>query len=158
MEIKAEIISGYGVAGARNEGIRSFLEDAFPELKGWVLGTINAKIISPQGINVRKINTAKMKEIDIPPILYLKHPYKYLHNNEEYLSGEIWRNLPQEKMKLVPVRFKIDNKVVESDGFLYIPSGSPHPQDGTIELIAKEKLRENYNVGDDDKIIITVNQ
>ena len=163
MEIKAKVIINtleghYGVARVRNEGIRHFLESIFPELKDWYLGTINALIISPQGINIRTINTSGTKEVDIPQILYLKHTHKHEHNNEEYLSGEIWRMMNPERMKLVPVTFKINGKTQVSDGFLYIPSGSPHPENGRAELIAKEKLCDKYKVQDGDEIIITVNQ
>lgn len=71
MEIIAEIISqgSFSIANWRNEGIRQFLEEKVPQLKGWYLGTINAKIISPQGLYIKGINIVKTIEVNVPPIL-----------------------------------------------------------------------------------------
>jgi CTP-dependent riboflavin kinase len=158
MEIIAEIISqgSFSVANWRNEGIRQFLEEKVPQLKGWYLGTINAKVISPQGLYIKGINTDKTIEVDVPPILYLKYSNSYKSEREGCIVSGVQVEYPAETMKLVAVKFKIESKMDETDGFLYIPSGSPNPGNGIVELIAKEKLRQEFRISDRDKIIINL--
>ncbi|MEW6068767.1 MAG: hypothetical protein AB1610_10815 [Nitrospirota bacterium] len=158
MDIIAEIIGrgSYSVACWRNEGIREFLEAKVPQLKGWYLGTINAKVISPQRLNIKGINTNKTIEVKVPPILYLKHSNSYKSEIEGCILSGVPEPYGAEIMKLVAVKFKIESKMAETDGFLYIPSGSPNPEKGIVELITKEKLRQKYGISDGDKIIINL--
>lgn len=158
MEIIAEIISqgSFSVANWRNEGIRQFLEEKVPQLKEWYLGTINAKVISLQRLYIKGINTDKTIEVDVPPILYLKYSNSYKSEREGCIVSGVHVEYPAETMKLVAVKFKIESKMDETEGFLYIPSGSPNPEKGIVELIAKEKLRQKFGISDGDKIIINL--
>ena len=148
MEIKAKVVikkeQGHlNIAMYRNEDIRPFLEDKIPLLKDWYLGTINAKVISPTDLTIKTIRTTDAKYVYVPQIA------SYIHGKPYLFHPEV--------MRLIPIKFTISDKVSATDGFLYIPSGSPHPQDGIIELITKEKLCDKFGVIDGDRIIISVN-
>lgn len=149
MEIRAKIVikkqqGHFGIAMYRNEDIRPFLEDKIPLLKDWYLGTINAKVTSPNGLIIKTIRTNDTTYIYVPEIA-------------SYINGRLYV-FPPEVMRLIPIKFTINNnKVSVTDGFLYIPSGSPNPWGGIIEVIAKEELCKKYNVQEKDEIIVIVN-
>lgn len=86
----------------------------------------------------------------------LKYSNLYKSEKEGSIVSRVHVEYPAETMKLVAVKFKIESKMDETDGFLYIPSGSPNPERGIVELIAREKLRGKYKISEGDRIIINL--
>lgn len=148
MKIVAKAVintSHHSVAEWRNECIRSFLIKEIPYLQDWYLGTLNIEVVSPDSLKIREIVVSGTKEIYIPPMTKPSYNPK----------TKMFYQLPEEIMKFLPVKFDIEGKVKGIDRFLYIPSKSPHPEKGVLELIAKEKLCDKFNVQDGD--IININ-
>jgi hypothetical protein len=163
MEITAKVMgsSGLKIAGWRNEGVRPLFEEKIPALKGWDLSTLNAKVVSPSDLNIRGIRTVDTYELRLLPTFY------YCNNNFRTFSSNdkpcaVGMGAPDsffglETMRIVPMKFKIENKMPSFDnGFLYIPSGSEQPEKGILELMSREKLRAKYGVADGDKVIISL--